>query len=144
MTELYAVYETNKNKNNFVDKVYGVLTTSESWLWWCYDGKTFFVSQEPTILRRNNPKSIPIVLSTLFNIIYIGWKTVIKEYIKKQINDEVLKSKLLNELKESDILLNNKNIKAFENIENIINIINSNNNKLKDIMLWEVDYNYLN
>jgi hypothetical protein len=144
MTELYAVYETNKNKNNFVDKVYGVLTTSESWLWWCYDGKTFFVSQEPTQLRRNNPKSIPIVLSTLFNIIYIGWKSVVEKYINQQINNDVLKNKLLEELKESGILLNNKDIKAFDIIENIINIINSNDNELKDIILWNVDYDYLN
>ena len=143
MTELYAVYETNKKQNNFIDKVYGVLTTSESWIWWCYDGKTYFVSQEPTILRRNNPKSIPIVLSTLFNIIYIGWKSVIKKYINQKINDE-LKNQLLEELKESENLLNNKNIKAFDIIENIINVINSNNSEFKDIFLWEVDYNYLN
>jgi hypothetical protein len=143
MTELYAIYETNKNKNNFIDKVYGVLTTSETWIWWCYDGKTFSVSPEPTILRRNNPKSIPIVLSTLFNIIYIGWKSVIEKYIKQQIKNNDLKNKLLEELKESEILLNNKNIKAFNIIENIINIINSNNNTFKDIILWEVDYNYL-
>lgn len=123
--------------NNYNNNVYGIVTSGNNWQWWKYDGKQFYNSDEMTQLRKNNPKSLSILISYIYSLIIEAWTDSFKyNYKFKYLIDEVNIYKT-NIYKSKT---NEESIKAFNKLKNIISEIKKTNKEYN----WNYDINYLN